>query len=298
MTRSFAGLWPAIATPFHENGDINYPRLIEHGEALFEEGVTGLTVLGTTSEANSLTLAERLETMDRLVEGDIPPQRLIPGTGACAIDDAVALTRRAGELGMAGVLLLPPFYYKDVAEDGLFEFVARVIERAGPRVPPILLYHIPPVAIVGWSHNLIARLLIAFPGIVRGMKDSSGKIEHTTEMLDRFPSFEVLPGSESYLLAAFGKGAHGCISASANVNAKAIVELIRNPDDPNAAELQASLNKVRQAVQARGLIPSIKAVLAARYRDNNWLNVRPPLMKISAAAATALRVDIAEIGLI
>jgi 4-hydroxy-tetrahydrodipicolinate synthase len=292
-TQSLTGLWPPVATPFAADGSVDLLKLVRHSRALIEAGATGLAILGTTSEANSLTLRERHAVIDAHIEAGIEPRRLLPGTGACAIDDVVELTRHAGEAGVTGVLLLPPFYYKGVSDDGLFAFVAAVIERAGPRVPPIMLYHIPPMAAVGWSHALITRLREAFPGLIIGMKDSSGDAEHTRQTIEAFPGFAVFPGSEVYLLQALTQGARGCISASANINARAIAHLIRDPKAADGAAQQTALNAVRAAVQSRGLIPAIKGVLAARYGDDTWLNVRPPLMRLSAAALSDLYADVA-----
>lgn len=289
--QALTGLWPPVATPFADDGGVNFPALIRHSRALLDEGSTGLAILGTTSEANSLTLDERRRVIDAHVEAGIAPSRLIPGTGACAIDDAVALTRHAGELGAVAVLLLPPFFYKNVSDDGLFAFVAAVIERAGPKVPRIMLYHIPPMAAVGWSHAVVARLIEAFPGIVAGMKDSSGDADHTRRTIEAFKDFTVFPGAEVYLAEALAWGARGCISASANINARAIAQLIAEQGSADLAARQDSLNAVRTAVQSRGLVPAIKAVLAARYRDDGWLNLRPPLVSLSDPVRTELLAD-------
>jgi len=291
MPPALTGLWPPVTTPFGDDGSVDLVRLVKHSLSLLEEGSTGLAILGTTSEANSLTLDERRRVIDAHIEAGIPAGRLLPGTGGCAVDDVVTLTRHAGELGVAAVLLLPPFFYKNVSDNGLFEFVARIIERTGAKVPPIMLYHIPPMAAVGWSHELIARLRQAFPGIIVGLKDSSGDAEHTRRTLETFDDFAVFPGAEVYLLNALNQGAKGCISATANINAKAIARLIASKDSPDASRLQDELNTVRLAVQSRALIPATKAVLAARYRDNTWLNVRPPLVRVSDQVRSELRAD-------
>ena len=282
------GLWPPVSTPFAADGSVATAQLVQHSRTLLDEGASGLAILGTTSEANSLTVDERRRLIDAHVYGGIAASKLLPGTGACAVDDVVALSRHAGEIGAAGVLLLPPFYYKGVSDDGLFEFVARMIERCGGSVPRIMLYHIPPMAVVGWSHDLIARLIEAFPEVVIGIKDSSGDADHTMSLIDTFPNFAVFPGAESYLLDALRRGARGCISATANVNTRGIVKLLEGKDSPEAEALQEQLRSVRTAIQARGLIPAIKAVLAARYGDDTWLNVRPPLLPATEQARTEL----------
>ena len=291
------GLWPPVSTPFADDGSVAFDKLIGHSRALLEEGATGLAILGTTSEANSLTLDERRQVIDAHIEAGIPASRLLPGTGACAIDDVVALTRHAGELGVAAVLLLPPFFYKGVPDEGLFAFVARVIERAGPRVPRIMLYYIPQVAGVGWSNGVVARLIEAFPGLVVGMKDSSGDADHTRDVLATFKDFVVFPGAEVYLLSALQQGARGCISATANVNARGIATLIEQFRGPDAQAMQDEINAARIAVQSRGLIPATKAVLAARYADRGWLNMRPPLLPLAEDVRAALVADPAIVPL-
>lgn len=298
MAPPLAGLWPPVATPFRADGSVDEARLVKHSKRLLADA-HGLAILGTTSEANSLTLDERRRVIDAHIEAGIPADRLLPGTGACAVGDAVALSRHAGEIGAAAVLLLPPFYYKKVSDDGLFAFVAKLIEGCGGNAPRIMLYHIPQVAMAGWSAELIARLREAFPDLIAGMKDSSGDAEHTLAMIKAFPDgFAVFPGAEVYLLRALRAGAAGCISASANINAAGIRRLYNRWREPEAEALQAELNAVRKAVEARVMIPSLKAVLAERYRDPVWLTIRPPLMPIPEATRAELLADPAIVRLL
>ena len=236
--------------------------------------------------------------IDAHVEAGIEPGRLMPGTGACAIDDAVALTRHAGTIGAAAVLLLPPFYYKNATDDGLYAFVSTLIERAGDKVPRIMLYHIPQMAGLGWSIELIGRLRGGFPGIIAGIKDSAGNADHTVALIDAFPRFAVFPGAEVYLLKALTAGAAGCISASANINARGIRAMLDHWKDAGAEARQAELNAVRKAVESRGMIPSLKAVLAERYRDPAWLALRPPLLRIKEQARAELLADPAIVRLL
>ena len=289
--QALTGLWPPVTTPFAADGSVDFPALVKHSKTLLDEGSTGLAILGTTSEANSLTLDERRRVIDAHVEAGIDPGRLIPGTGACAIDDAAALTRHAGELGAAAVLLLPPFFYKGVSDDGLFAFVSAVIERSGPKVPRIMLYHIPPMAAVGWSHALVARLIKAFPGIVAGMKDSSGDADHTRRTIEAFPDFAVFPALR-FISRRRSTGARRDASRRAPTSTRAaIAELIAAHGSGDLSARQDKLNLVRTAVQSRGLIPAIKAVLAARYRNDGWRNVRPPLVSASDAMRAELLAD-------
>jgi 4-hydroxy-tetrahydrodipicolinate synthase len=282
MQSPLAGLWPPASTPFSADGALDERRLIQHCRGMLDDGAAGLAVLGTTSEANSLTLSERRRVIDALVEDGVAPARLLPGTGACAIDDAVALSRHAGEIGCAGVLLLPPFYYKNVSDEGLYAFVATLIERCRATVPRIMLYHFPAMAAAGWSIDLTGRLTEAFPGVVAGMKDSTGNAEHTKAMIDAFPGFAVFPGSELYLLDALKWGAPGCISATANVNAGAIASLIANRDAADAPARQEALVAVRKSFAEFPTVAAVKTIKAALAGDEAWLTVRPPLMPLSA----------------
>jgi 4-hydroxy-tetrahydrodipicolinate synthase len=286
--RTLAGLWPPVATPFRDDRALDTDRLVRHSRELLREGAHGLAVLGTTSEANSLSLDERRHVIDALVEAGLPPDGLLPGTGACSVEDAATLTRHAGDIGAAAVLLLPPFYYKNVTDDGIFGFVSQVIEKAGDKVPRILLYHIPPVAVVGWSFDLVGRLLEAFPGVVVGMKDSSGDFEHVRKMIKAFPGFVVFPGAETSLVQAMSMGAAGCISATANVNARAIRKTFDRWKEADAHLLQEEINAVRGALERSVMIPALKAILAVRYGDTAWGHVRPPLVSLSPKGRQAL----------
>lgn len=291
MKPAFAGLWPPVSTPFSSDGGVNRPELLRHSRTLMAEGAHGLAILGTTSEANSLTLAERRQAIDAVVAGNIAPDKVMPGTGACAAGDAAELSRHAADVGCAGVLLLPPFYYKNVSDEGLYRFVSTVIEHCGDRVPRIMLYHIPPMAVIGWSLDLTGRLIEAFPEIVVGMKDSSGDYEHTRSVIQAFPDLAVFPGAEVYLRKALDDGAAGCISATANINAAAIRRLLDNWQSPEADAIQEELIAVRKAVQSRGMIPALKTILAQRYDNDDWLAVRPPLLPLGETEGRALLAD-------
>jgi 4-hydroxy-tetrahydrodipicolinate synthase len=194
MTRStLAGLWVPIATPFHR-GLPDPGRLANLGRRLLSHGADGLVLLGTTGEANSIGLAERHDLIDAVAAAGIDPAVLMIGTGACAVADAVDLIAHAAQIRAAGVLLLPPFYFKDIADDGLFAFVAETIERARS-LPPLLLYHIPPIARVGWTMPLIARLAEAFPEVIAGVKDSASDETYTLGLIAAFPNLAIFPGS-------------------------------------------------------------------------------------------------------
>jgi 4-hydroxy-tetrahydrodipicolinate synthase len=281
----FSGAIAPVLTPFGEDGSPDAERFTEHAHWLLTEGCTALAPFGTTSEANSLGLDERMELLEELVDDGVDPARLMPGTGACALPDAIMLTRHAMDLDCGGVLMLPPFYYKGPSEEGLFRFFAGVVEGVASDKLKIYLYHIPPVAEVGFSLPLIGRLIKEFPGTVAGLKDSSGDWSNTAAILAAHPGFEVFPGSEVFLLDGLKHGASGCISATCNVSANAIRKVYDNWKTPEADRLQAGITALRKAVQAYPMIPALKALIAHYRGDPGWASVRPPFVPLPAAEA-------------
>jgi 4-hydroxy-tetrahydrodipicolinate synthase len=288
IDRTPRGVFVPALTPFQRDLAVDNERFVAHCKWLLGEGAARLAVFGTTSEANSLSTGERMHLLDRLIGGGVAPNALMPGTGCCALPDTVALTRHAVGHGALGVLLLPPFYYKNVSDDGVYASVAEVIERVADARLRIYLYHIPPMAGVGFSLPLIERLLKAFPAFVVGIKDSSGDWNNTQSMLKAFPGFEVFPGSESYLLDALRLGGAGCISATANVNVAAMRQLVDAWTTPAADAMQAHLSAVRAAIQKFPLVAANKAILAEAHAEPGWNVVRPPLCPLSTAATAEL----------
>ncbi len=284
-----SGILAPVVTPFGADGTPDAERLARHCQWLVAQNV-GLAVFGTNSEANSMSVDERLELLDRLVAAGVPPARMMPGTGCCAITDSARLTARAVALGCAGVLMLPPFYYKNVSDEGLFRSYSSVIEKVGDARLRIYLYHIPPVSQVNISLALIERLLKAYPGTVAGIKDSSGDWSNTKAMLDAFAAggFDVFVGSESFLLANMRSGGVGCISATANVNPAPIDRLFREWQSEDAEKLQAGLDATRAIFQKHPMIAALKCAIARWSGDATWTRVRPPLVELDDPAAAAL----------
>lgn len=291
------GVLAPVVTPFTKDLAPDPQRFVAHCRWLLELG-SGLAVFGTNSESNSLSLDERLALLDFLLDAGIDPGRMMPGTGSCALTDAVQLTDRATKAGCAGVLMLPPFYYKDVSEEGLFRFFSETVERVGDARLRIYLYHIPSVAMVGISPVLVERLLGRYPGVIAGMKDSSGDWTNTKTMLDNFATsgFDVFVGSETFLLANMQHGGVGCISATANVNPAAIDRLFRSWQEADADEQQQGLDAVRGVLSRAAMLPALKAVLAHYRNDPAWVTVRPPLVELAAAQVQALIQGLDELG--
>ena len=291
------GVLSPVVTPFGADGAPSPARLLDHCRWLLSQDV-GLAVFGTNSEGNSLSLLEKRHLLDHLAEGGVPPHRLMPGTGTCAIPETVELSRHAVQLGCAGVLVLPPFYYKGMGDEGLFAYFARVIEGVADARLRVYLYHIPPVAQVGISPALIGRLLKAYPGVVAGIKDSSGDAEHTALLLREFQpaGFDVFAGNETLLLSTLRGGGAGCITATGNVNPAAIARLYRSWQAPDADAQQERLNQVRAAFQAFPIIAAMKWALARATGDARWAQVRPPLVALAPDQAQALAQRLDALG--
>jgi len=292
----FSGVLVPVLTPFTNDLKPDAGRFLALCKGLLAAGADGLAIFGTTSEANSMSPAERRDLLEQLVDSGVPAERLMPGTGATALTDAVETTRHAMRLGCGGVLMLPPFYYKGVSDDGLFDFYSALIDRVGEPALRVYLYHIPPVAQVGISYDLIERLLKAFPKTVVGLKDSSGNWENTCGMLERFPGFEVFCGSETFLLPTMRHGGRGCITATGNINVTEIQELYENWRDASADARQEHITAIRKIVQARPVIPAMKALLAHWSGDQVWANVRPPLRSFPQDQAAMLDRELRDAG--
>jgi 4-hydroxy-tetrahydrodipicolinate synthase len=284
------GVVAAVLTPMREDLSIDRPAFAAHCRRLLDAGCHGLGVFGTTGEANSLSIDERIEAWTGLVEDGIPADALLPGTGACALPDAVRLSRAALELGAPGVLALPPFYYKGVSDDGLFRFFAELIERVGDDRLRVFLYHIPPQAVVGFSPELLGRLLDAYPGVIAGTKDSAGDAARIERLCREFGDrLAVFAGSERYLLDTLRWGGAGCISATVNVFAAQAREVYdRWAAGEDAEPAQATLSEARAFMDGRALIPALKALMRELTGDADWLNLRPPLDPLDDEAARDL----------
>ncbi len=284
----FSGLLAPLLTPFADDGSVATDLYVEHAARVLDEGCTGIVPFGTTSEANSLSSAERMAGLEALVNSGLDPKIIMPGTGLCALPETMELTRHAVSMGCGGVLLLPPFYYKGVPDDGLFAAVAGVIEGVASDALKIYLYHIPPVAQVGYSCRLIQRLHSAFPGIIVGTKDSSGDWDNTSATLQALPGFGTFVGSEKFLLRNMQGGGVGCITATANVAAGPIRALYDSWDSGEANRLDTRVKSFREKLQAFPVIPAMKAMLAERLGEPRWRNLRPPLLPIAASDVQGL----------
>jgi len=291
------GVLAPVLTPFKADLAPDSERFTAHCKWLLSQNCR-LAPFGTTSEGNSLAAEERSTLLDALIAAGVDPLRMMPGTGCCSITETVKLTAQAVNHGCAGVLMLPPFYYKDVSEEGLYRYFSEIVQRLGDARLRIYLYHIPPVAVVGITTGLVERLLKAYPNTIAGMKDSSGDWNNTKTFLDAFNGFDVFVGSESFLLANMRNGGVGTISATANVNPGAIHKLYTDYKNADADEQQAKLDVVRNVFGKKyPMIAALKQAIAIYANDPAWAKVRPPLVELTAEQAKNLAEELSRMEL-
>jgi 4-hydroxy-tetrahydrodipicolinate synthase len=298
MTQPIRGVLAPVVTPFRADLSPDKKRFIAHCQWLLSQNC-GLAVFGTTSEANSLAAEERSTLLDELVATGVDTSRMMVGTGCCSITETVKLTTQAVKHGCAGVLMLPPFYYKGVSEEGLYRYFSEVVQRVGDPRLRIYLYHIPPVAVVGITEKLVERLLKSYPNAIAGMKDSSGDWNNTRIFLDAFAQsgFDVFVGSESFLLANMRHGGAGAISATANVNPAAIHKLYAEWKNADADDQQARLNVIRDVFGKKyPMISALKQGIAIYANDPAWTKVRPPLIELTGEQAKTLAAELKTIS--
>jgi 4-hydroxy-tetrahydrodipicolinate synthase len=294
------GVLAAVLTPMGDDLAPDHAAFSAHCNRLLAAGCHGLSVFGTTGEANSLSVGERLAAFEALLESGVPAQTLLPGTGSCALTDTVRLSRAALDAGTAGVLVLPPFYYKGVGDEGLFRFFAEVVERIGDDRLRLYLYHIPQMTGVDLGLPLISRLLEAYPGAIAGTKDSSGDKDRITTLCREFPNFSTFAGTEALLLETLRNGGEGCISATVNVTsrlARRVYDAHASGRDDEARALQERLSALRASIEAYPMIPALKTIMANLTEEEAWRNLRPPLSGLGEKRAGKLldEVPLAEL---
>lgn len=295
MTTRIRGVLAPVLTPFNERLQPDVNRFIAHCRWLIDQQV-GLAIFGTNSEAASLSVDERIELTDAILEAGIPAARLMPGTGACSITDAVKLTKHAVKNGASGALMLPPFFFKGVSDEGLFAYYSEVIEQVGSDHLKVYLYHIPQITQVPITLKLIEMLRKRYPDTVVGAKDSSGVWDNTRAMIDNFAKdgFDVFPASESTLSKALPLGAAGCISATVNMNPAGIHALYQGWNTAQGEALQASADVIRNIFQAVPMIPAMKRVAAEFSSQPDWKVVRPPLLALDDSTAISVLAQLSE----
>lgn len=283
------GVYTANLTPLKPDFSIDFDLLVEHCQWLLNNGSTGLALLGTTGEANSFSMSERKSIIEKTISGGIPAEKLMVGTGCCALPDTIELTRFAVAKGVGGILMLPPFYYKAVDDTGIMRYFDEVIQAVGKEGLRIYLYHFPKMSGLGFSVELMRQLKDKYPEAIVGMKDSTGNLENTKQYIDAFPDMQIFPGTEALLLDGLKSGGAGCISATCNVFSPFAGEVYaKHIDGENAAEDQHKLTAKRMVFQGLPFSGALKSYLAKVNNDERWITVRPPNEPISNETVNSL----------
>jgi 4-hydroxy-tetrahydrodipicolinate synthase len=289
------GVYAAVSTPLTPELEPDAASFVAHCRWLLANGCDGLAPLGTTGEANSLSVAQRIRLIEAAADSALPMARFIPGAGSCALADAVAVSKAAVAAGAGGALLLPPFYYKNPSEDGLFAFFAEVIERVGDRGFKLYLYHFPQLSTVPITAGLIARLKHAYGDTVAGLKDSSGDWSNSERLLKEFPGFGVFSGTEEFLLRNLRAGGVGCISATTNVTAPLARPVYAEWRNASAERLQERLSEARLVLQSYPMQAALKQVCSVIRGNAQWLNILPPNRPLASAQASELMARLAAL---
>ncbi|HET6234359.1 MAG TPA: dihydrodipicolinate synthase family protein [Acetobacteraceae bacterium] len=281
------GVYCAAVTPVTDDLAPDHAAFVAHCRRLLNDGCDGIAMLGTTGEANSFSSAERKTLLEAVITGGVRPERLLPGTGVAALTETVELTRHALSLGVNRVVMLPPFYYKGISEDGLFASYAEVVERIGDARLQVVLYHIPQFSAVPITFPVIARLRARYSSVFVGLKDSAGEMSNMVALVDEFPGFAVLAGADPLMLPLLRKGGAGCITATSNLIARDLAFIFRHYADPaRAADVEAAQARVvamRSRVSKFAQIASIKALIAGQTGHVSWRKLRPPLLALNNA---------------
>ena len=288
------GVIAPILTPFEKDGSIAKDLWVSHAKWVLDQGAHYLSPFGTTGEALSISMRERLDALEWLLDAEIPASRLMPGTGVTALPETAELTAHAVSRGCAAVMVLPSFFYPAAGDDGQLRYFSELIERIASPALRMILYHIPQNTGVAISPELTTRLNSAYPDTVVAYKDSGGDWNHTQAVMKAVPAISMFPGSETFLTRGLAAGGAGCISATMNLNAaaiRAVYEAAIAGSDVSAAD--SAIKAFRKTVQDAGLVPPMKAALAVRSGDKRWLRLRAPLRDATAEEGAAL---LAQLG--
>lgn len=293
--REARGVYAAALTPLDARLAPDLQRVTAHCRWLLAHGCDGINLLGTTGEATSLSTAQRLAVMEAVAQSALPLGRFMVGTGASALADAVTLTTRAVDLGFSGALVIPPFYFKNVTDGGVFEYFVALIERVARPGLRLYLYHFPALSGVPFTLPLIERLVERYPGVIAGLKDSSGDVEYANRVAAAFRNLAIFPSTEAALAGAREAGYAGCISATVNVTAPLAGAVWRaSADDADRETAQASLARIRATIAGYPLVPALRHLVARLRGDAAWCHVLPPLAALSAADAATLDDTLAQ----
>jgi 4-hydroxy-tetrahydrodipicolinate synthase len=292
MADKFRGVCCAAATPVRQDLSADHPKLAAHCAQLLKDGCHGIALLGSTGEANSFSVAERMAILEAVVEAGVPAESLLPGTGVCALPDTVALTKHALALGVTRVVMLPPFYYKKPSDQALIDSYSYVFDQVSDSRLKVILYHIPPISQIPITDAVIEGLLKRYPGTVAGVKDSSGEFEHMKDLAQHFPELSVLAGADPLMKPLLEVGGAGCITATSNIATGYLRTVFDRFADPAAKDAvdkaQACIVAQRTISNHFTQIPTIKAMVGYRYGDAGWGRVRHPFIALTDAQRAEL----------
>ncbi|MDP3409174.1 dihydrodipicolinate synthase family protein [Bosea sp. (in: a-proteobacteria)] len=271
------GLSCAITTPMHEDGAVDLPRLVTHARHVLAEGCDSVTLYGTTGEGAALGLPERAAMLGALMGAGIDASQVYAGVAAASLNESVDQGRLALEAGAKGLLVAPPFYFKGVSDEGLYRWFSQLFETLGPSVCNVILYHIPSVTAVGLSVGLIDRLKKAFPGVVTGVKDSSGDYANTEAYLKAHGELAILVGDERLLAKAVRNGAQGSICGVANLVPHLLRPIVyEGKDDP-------TVNALVDEICSHPVLAAVKALVGHLHGDAGYGAMRAPLEALDEA---------------
>ncbi len=291
------GVIAASVTPLTSEYQIDHPALTAHCHWLLANGNNAICLMGTTGEANSFSVKERMDALESAIKDGVPPEKLIVGTGCCALTDTIQLTRHAISHRVGGVLVLPPFYYKQISENGLMDYFAALVNATKSAHLRIYLYHFPKMSGIPFSPSLVKRLAGQYSDIIVGMKDSSGDWKNMEIICKELPGFKIYAGTEKYLLDIVRIGGAGCISATTNLTGNLAAHVYAGKSSFEADSLQKKLTKARMAFEGFSFISGVKHILAHRQSDVGWLNIRPPNSKLTPAEAAELESRLSGISM-
>lgn len=279
-SRLIRGVWCAMLSPLDRNGALDGTKFAAHAHALFAQGVDGVAPFGTTGEGQSFSVAERSAGLDALLGGGVPADRVVAATGCAALADTITLTRHAVASDCRGVLVLPPFFFKDLAPEGLYASYARLIEAVADARLAIYLYHIPQISGIPIDANVVARLVRDFPGVIAGIKDSAGDVRHSLDLATRFPELSILVGHEPHIPAMLAVGGAGTICGLANLLPRKIRALYDDAGSPQSPDQAALIERFIAALKPFPFFAAFKALVADKTGDPAWNSLREPLVRV------------------
>ena len=299
MTTLFSGIYTASLTPLTSSYEPNLPALVSHVEQLFESGSDGVAILGSTGEANSLTIEQRLDIISYCGK-TLAPERLMMGTGSCALQDAIRLTQASIEAGVFSVLVIPPFYYKPQSDESVIRYYSELISSVDDSRLRIIFYNFPKLSGYNFSTEILQEFKERFGDIAAGIKDSSGNWENMLSITKNVPNFMVYSGTETLLLNILREGGAGCITASANLLApecQLVYQAWRNDQQNTAEQVQKELTVLRKALESYQFVSELKGLMAEHTGSEHWQEMLPPFIPLLPSQVRELSEKINDLGL-